>query len=46
VLVHDSTVDLRYMVLMQRPVNADQPGEAELVQLVTHDCMIGVAVSE
>jgi len=46
VWVHDSTVDLRYVVLMQRPTNTDQLSEAELVQLVKHDCMTGVAVSE
>jgi hypothetical protein len=34
------------MVLMQFPASTEQPGDAELVQLITHDCMIGVAVSE
>jgi len=34
------------MVLMQRPGNTDQLSEAELVQLGTRDCMIGVAVPE
>ena len=46
VRVHDSTVDLRYMVLMQLPADTGQPGEAEWVPLVAHDCMPGVVVSE
>jgi hypothetical protein len=46
VWVNDSTGHLRYMVLMQLPADAGQPGEAELVPLVAHDCMPGVVVSE
>ncbi|WP_255194427.1 nitrile hydratase subunit alpha [Natronobeatus ordinarius] len=40
--VHDSTSELRYMVLPQRPPGTDDLGEEELVELVTRDAMIGV----
>ena len=42
--VHDSTADMRYMVLPRRPEGAENLGEEELAALVTRDCMIGVAV--
>lgn len=44
--VHDSTADLRYMVLPRRPDGTDVLGEAELAALVTRDCMIGTALPE
>jgi nitrile hydratase len=44
VRVHDSTADLRYMVLPRRPAGADGWSEDELAGLVTRDCMIGVAL--
>ena len=44
--VHDSTADLRYMVLPRRPEGTDSRSEAELAALVTRDCMIGTAVVE
>ncbi len=44
--VHDSTADLRYMVLPRRPDGTDALSEAELSALVTRDCMIGTAVVE
>lgn len=44
--VHDSTADLRYMVLPRRPDGTDTLSEAELSALVTRDCMIGTAVVE
>lgn len=44
--VHDSTADLRYMVLPRRPEGTDGLSEAELSALVTRDCMIGTAVVE
>jgi nitrile hydratase alpha subunit len=44
--VHDSTADLRYLVLPMRPAGTDGLGEAELAALVTRDCMIGTAVPE
>jgi len=44
VTVHDSTADLRYLVLPQRPVGSEGFDEARLAALVTRDCMIGTAV--
>ena len=43
VRVHDSTADMRYLVLPLRPVCAERLSESELAQLVTRDSMIGVA---
>lgn len=42
IFVHDSTSELRYMVLPQRPPGTAGMGEDELVDLVTRDAMIGV----
>ncbi|MBL8669050.1 MAG: nitrile hydratase subunit alpha [Alphaproteobacteria bacterium] len=42
--VHDSTADLRYMVLPMRPAGSESMGEGELASLVTRDSMIGVSV--
>jgi nitrile hydratase len=44
VCVHDSTADLRYLVLPMRPDGTDNLSEEQLGQLVTRDCMIGVSV--
>lgn len=44
VRVHDSTADLRYLVLPTRPAGSDGLSEAQLAALVTRDCMIGTAV--
>ncbi len=44
--VHDSTADLRYMVLPRRPDGTDALSEMELAKLVTRDCMIGTALPE
>ena len=41
--VHDSTADLRYLVLPLRPPGTDGMSEDELAALVTRDSMIGVA---
>ena len=41
--VHDSTSELRYMVLPQRPPRTENLSEDDLVELVTRDAMIGVA---
>ncbi|PSP40540.1 nitrile hydratase subunit alpha [Halobacteriales archaeon QH_6_64_20] len=41
--VHDSTSELRYMVLPQRPPGTENLSEDDLVELVTRDAMIGVA---
>jgi nitrile hydratase len=42
--VHDSTADLRYLVLPMRPEGTEALTEAALAALVTRDSMIGVAV--
>lgn len=41
--VWDSSSDLRYLVLPERPAGTEGWTEEELVPLVTRDCMIGVA---
>ena len=41
VRVHDSTAELRYMVLPQRPAGTDGWTEAKLAALVTRDALIG-----
>jgi nitrile hydratase subunit alpha len=43
VRVHDSTADMRYLVLPERPRGTDGMSEAQLAELVTRDSMIGVA---
>lgn len=42
VRVHDSTADIRYIVLPLRPKGTNGLTEAELAKLVTRDSMIGV----
>ena len=42
--VHDSTADLRYLVLPLRPAGSEGLDEAALAALVTRDCMIGTAL--
>ncbi len=44
VRVHDSTADLRYLVLPLRPSGSAELSEADLVKLVTLDSMLGTAV--
>jgi nitrile hydratase subunit alpha len=41
--VWDSTAELRYMVLPERPARTEHLSEAELAELVTRDAMVGVA---
>ena len=41
--VWDSTAELRYMVLPERPAGTDHMTEDELAALVTRDAMVGVA---
>ncbi len=41
--VLDSTADIRYLVIPQRPAGSEGMGEEELAALVTRDTMIGVA---
>ena len=42
VRVHDSTADIRYLVLPVRPKGTERLSETELAKLVTRDSMIGV----
>jgi nitrile hydratase len=44
VRVHDSTADLRYLVLPMRPAGTEGMTEAALAAIVTRDSMIGTAV--
>jgi nitrile hydratase len=44
VRVHDSTADMRYVVIPARPPMTEGWSEAQLAEIVTRDCMIGVAV--
>jgi nitrile hydratase len=46
VRVHDSTADMRYLVLPMRPAGTEGWSEERLAGLVTRDCMIGVAVPQ
>ena len=41
--VHDSSAEVRYMVLPERPTGSEGLAEEELAALVTRDAMIGVA---
>jgi nitrile hydratase subunit alpha len=41
--VWDSTAELRYLVLPERPAGSENLSEAELAGLVTRDAMVGVA---
>jgi nitrile hydratase len=43
VRVWDSTAQVRYLVLPERPTGTDNMNESELAELVTRDAMIGVA---
>jgi nitrile hydratase alpha subunit len=42
--VHDSTADMRYLVLPMQPSGSEGAGPDALAALVTRDCMIGVTV--
>jgi nitrile hydratase subunit alpha len=42
--VHDSSADMRYIVLPMRPGGTDGWSEERLAELVNRDCMIGVAL--
>lgn len=43
--VHDSTADMRYLVLPMRPTGTEGMSAAELEKLITRDSMVGVAVA-
>jgi nitrile hydratase subunit alpha len=42
--VHDSTADIRFLVLPQRPEGTQGMSEPQLAELVTRDSMIGVSL--
>lgn len=44
VRVHDSTADMRYLVLPARPAGTEGWDEVRLASIVTRDCMIGTAL--
>lgn len=44
--VHDSTADMRYLVLPMRPAGTEGMTEDQLAQLVTRDSMVGVALAK
>ena len=44
VAVHDSSADVRYMVLPMRPPGTKGMNEEELTGLITRDALIGVSV--
>jgi nitrile hydratase alpha subunit len=44
VRVHDSTADMRYLVLPMRPAGTEGMNEEDLAKVVTRDSMIGVAL--
>jgi len=46
VRVHDSTADLRYLILPLRPAGTDGWSQDRLAALVTRDTMIGTAIPE
>ncbi|MDB2407205.1 nitrile hydratase subunit alpha [Jannaschia sp.] len=45
VRVHDSTADMRYLVVPARPAGTEDLDQAALADLVTRDSMIGVGVA-
>ena len=46
VRVHDSTADMRYLVLPKRPAGTEGWSDEKLAALVTRDSMIGVAFAQ
>jgi nitrile hydratase len=44
--VWDSTAEIRYLVLPERPAGADDWGEDQLAALVTRDSMIGTGLAK
>ena len=44
VMVHDSTAELRYLVLPERPTGTEGWSEDALAAIVTRDCLIGTAL--
>ena len=46
VRVWDSTAELRYLVIPQRPAGSDGLSQAQLAELVTRDSMIGAGLAQ
>jgi nitrile hydratase len=44
VIVHDSTADVRYMVLPMRPPDTEDLDEEELARPITRGSLIGISV--
>jgi nitrile hydratase subunit alpha len=44
--VHDSSADMRYMVLPMRPSGTDGWNEESLAELVSRECLVGTAVPQ
>ena len=44
IIVHDSTAELRYIVVPQRPVETESLDEDQLQALLSRDCLIGTAL--
>jgi len=44
--VWDSTAELRYLVIPERPPGANGLSEADLAKLVSRDSMIGTSIAE
>jgi len=42
--IHDSSADMRYLVLPMRPAGTESWSEDRLAELVNRDCLLGVAV--
>ena len=42
--IWDSSAEIRYIVLPMRPEGTEHMSEQELADIVTRDCMVGVAV--
>jgi nitrile hydratase len=43
IVVHDSTTEMRWLVLPERPAGTEHLTEEELIPLITRDSMVGVA---
>jgi nitrile hydratase len=43
ITVHDSSSEVRWLVLPERPAGTEELSEAQLVPLITRDAMVGVS---
>ncbi|MBT6150089.1 MAG: nitrile hydratase subunit alpha, partial [Gemmatimonadetes bacterium] len=46
IVVHDSTAELRYIVVPQRPAGTESLNEDQLVALLSRDCLIGTTLPQ